>query len=104
MQPNDRIQKALSQLETIKSRVKPVSVQGPKQREETTERIYKGVRIVDDAETEKCRIFFPSIPSPMVRTFLKKHGFQWSANDNCWQADRSSQANYYAEKAADKEK
>jgi len=100
---NSKIKTATNQLDAIKSRVKPglgnetVNTIG-----ETVEREYKGVRIVDDAAAGVCRIFFLSFPAPKVRTYLKKHGFTWSAVDRCWLADRAGQANYYAEKAIDK--
>jgi len=89
MPPKNHLQTALKQLDAIKFRVKAglgAETAGPVG--ESVEREYKGVRIVDDAEVGKCRLFFKSIPSPKVRTFLKKHGFQWTEADRCWQADR----------------
>ena len=100
---DSKIKTASNQLDAIKSRVKPgfgnetVNTIG-----ESVEREYKGVRIVDNVEAGKCRLFFKGIPAPKIRTYLKKHEFQWSAADRCWQADRNGQANYYAEKAIDK--
>ena len=97
------LQNALNQLDAIKSRVKPgLGNETANTIGESVEREYKGVRIVDDAQSGKWRLFFRSIPSPKVRTFLKKHEFTWSATDKCWQADWTGQVNYYAEKAIDK--
>jgi hypothetical protein len=101
--PKNHLQVALNHLGAIKSRVKPeliAKTAGPLR--ESTEHEYKGVRIVDDAKAGKCRLFFKSIPSPKVRTFLKKHGFYWSATDRCWHADRTGQTDYIVEKAIDK--
>jgi len=97
------LQNALNQLDAIKSRVKPgLGSETAGTVRESKEREYKGVRIVDDIEAAKCRLFFPSFPAPKVRTFLKKHGFAWSTADRCWQADRTAQTDYYAEKAIEK--
>jgi len=100
---DNKIKTAINNLNEIKSRVKPgTDVEPVDMVGETTEREYKGIRIVDDAAAEVCRIYFPSFPAPKVRTFLKKHGFAWSSADRCWQADRTEQTSYYAEKAIDK--
>jgi hypothetical protein len=99
------LQTALNQLDAIKSRIKPdlgSAAAGGDAVVESSEREYRGVRIVDDVTAGKCKIFFPSFPAPKVRTYLKKHGFTWSAADRCWQADRTEQTSYYAEKAIDK--
>ena len=100
---DNKIKTVTNQLNEIKSRVKPgIDVEPVGTVGETTEREYKGIRIVDDAAAGVCRIFFPSFPDPKVRTYLKKHGFTWSTADRCWQADRTAQTDYYAEKAIDK--
>jgi len=95
----------LKRLEEIRSRVKvkakpEATVKTPI--EQTTETNYKGIQIVDNVENASCQIFFRVFPSPAVRTYLKRHGFQWSANDQCWSCERSTQALFHAEKAIDK--
>ena len=97
------LQNALNRLDAIKSRVKPgLGSETAGTVRESKEREYKGVRIVDDAAAGVCRIFFPSFPAPKARTYFKKHGFTWSTADRCWQADRTAQTDYYAEKVIDK--
>ena len=94
----------LKKLEEIRSRVKPdVKATKSSATEQTTETDYKGVHIVDNVETGSYQLFFRSFPSSAVRTYLKRHGFQWlSANDQCWSCERSTQAIFHAEKAIDK--
>lgn len=64
----------------------------------TNEREVKGIKIIDNVEDNRLQIFFPNIPSPEVRDFLKSRGFHYSKYNSCWQRFRSNAANYYAEK------
>jgi hypothetical protein len=97
------LENALNQLNAIKCRVPGLcSETAGLSAGKSSEREYKGVRIVDDAAVGKCQLFFKNFPPPKVQTYLKKHGFVWSTANRCWIADRNGQANYYAEKAIDK--
>ena len=98
---------ALKKLKEIRSRVKAVlkseeTGEENKPIEETTETKYKGVKIVDNIESNVCQIFFHDFPNPPVRAYLKHHGFKWSPIDQCWSGPRSAQAMFHAEKGIDK--
>lgn len=64
---------------------------------ETAEKKFGEVSIIENAEENRCQIFFPGKPSEQCRADLKSHGFKWSPYNSCWQRHRSSQATYYAE-------
>lgn len=96
---------ALKNLSDIPARVKPDKTEeAHKPVEHTTQVKYKGVRIVDNIENGTSQIFFHDFPHQVVRTYLKRHGFKWSATNQCWSSERSIQARYHAEKAIDKGK
>jgi hypothetical protein len=103
MQTNKNIQTSLNRLDEIKFRIKPdgTAENADEQVVEYTEREYKGVRIVDDPATGNITLFIKTFPEQKTRRFLKKHGFEWLPARNLWQANRYTQANYYAEKAID---
>lgn len=94
---------ALKNLGDILARVKPDKPgKNTKPTEQTTETKYKGCRIVDNIEAGSFQIFLNDFPSQPVRTYLKRHGFDWSVINQCWSCKRSEQARYHAEKAIDK--
>lgn len=96
----------LKKLGDILARVKPnKSGKEPKPAEQTTETKYKECRIVDNVEAVSFQIFFHSFPNPSVRAYLKRHGFTWSAEYQCWSCSRySAKTMFHAEKAIDKMK
>ena len=64
---------------------------------ETTEEEYPGgVRLVDNVEDNRLQIFFPEIPSEVIRRELKSNGFRWSPTLGAWQRHRSNRATYLA--------
>jgi hypothetical protein len=101
---------ALSALQKIRERVKPLRDSADAPKEETTlrprsvqtEEKYNGVRILDDPEQGVLKIFFPYFPAEKVRRYLKKHGFAWEAGEQCWQCERAETAGYHARKAVDR--
>lgn len=50
-----------------------------------TERTEGGVRIVEDAQDDRLRLFFPGKPADAVREALKSSGFRWSPMAGAWQ-------------------
>ena len=62
----------------------------------TTEKEVSGVRVVENAEENRLQIFFPGIPSPMIREALKGRGFRWARTNGCWQRVLSNGATYAA--------
>lgn len=79
----------------LKERLKGIE---KKSEMETTEKIICGIRIVNDVEDNRTRIFFNSKPGEDVRKKLKSWGFRWSPDNNAWQRHLSTAAEYYAEK------
>jgi len=65
-----------------------------------TKTIATGVRIEDNVEDNRLRIYFDSIPDEKIRTELKSRGFRWSPKNKAWQRYRSNSANYWAEQIA----
>ncbi len=58
------------------------------------------VRIVEDLEENRTRLFFPGKPSPDTIRALKARGFRWSPSNQAWQRQASPQAWYLAEQIA----
>ena len=58
----------------------------------TTEIMVGDVRIVDDVEANRLRIYFPSKPSSEIRARLKSRGFRWAPSVGAWQRKRSRAA------------
>jgi len=55
-----------------------------------------GVKVVEDIEDNRVKLFFDGKPSFEVRKSLKGYGFRWSPRNGCWQRHYSSQAIYLA--------
>ena len=53
-----------------------------------------GIRVVENVEENRFQVFFPSIPSPAVRSELKSRGFRWSPSNGCWQRYLNSSARW----------
>lgn len=67
------------------------------QTDDTTEEEFPGgVRLVDNVEDNRLQIFFPEIPSDVIRRELKSNGFRWSPTAGAWQRHRSNRATYLA--------
>ena len=93
---------ALKALQGIRGRVKPAEESPVAVVEETTEVVYKGVRVREDVERALVQLFFPHMPAGKVRRYLKKHGFAWSPGEGCWQCERTVKAGYHARAAVDR--
>ena len=55
-----------------------------------------GGGLVDNVEANRLQIFFPVIPSELIRRELKRNGFHWSPTAGAWQRHRSNRAAYLA--------
>jgi len=55
------------------------------------------VRMEDNAEDNRIRLYFKGKPADTVRQALKHAGFRWTPSLGCWQAYRNANARYYAE-------
>jgi hypothetical protein len=58
-----------------------------------------GIRIVDDVEANRTRIYFPGKPAEEMRRELKSAGFRWSPTEGAWQRHRSTKALYWGLRA-----
>jgi hypothetical protein len=72
------------------------AIQNTEHDETTEERFAGGVRLVDNVEANRLQIFFPVIPSELIRRELKRNGFHWSPTVGAWQRHRSNRARYLA--------
>lgn len=61
------------------------------------ERVVNGVRIVEDPEANRLRLFFAGKPAEVVRSELKRWGFRWAPSEGAWQRQISNAARYAAE-------
>lgn len=83
----------------IKKRVAHIAAHADDQ---TSEVQVGPVRIVDNVDDNRLRIFFPDKPSAEVRTALKRSGFRWARSIGAWQRHRSNQANYEARRIVER--
>lgn len=58
------------------------------------------VRIEEDAEENRLRLFFPGKPSAEIRNELKRAGFRWARSVGAWQRQISNAARLHAERIA----
>ena len=72
------------------------AIQNAQHDETTEEQFASGVRLVDNVEANRLQIFFPEIPSELIRRELKRNGFHWSPTAGAWQRHRSNRAAYLA--------
>jgi hypothetical protein len=73
-----------------------VAIQNTQHHETKEEQFATGVRLVDNVEANRVQIFFPEIPSELIRRELKRNGFHWSPTAGAWQRHRSNRAAYLA--------
>jgi hypothetical protein len=64
----------------------------------TTEREAAGVRIVEDTEAMRLRLFFPGKPAPAVIAELKASGFRWAPSEGAWQANLHNRSRWAADR------
>lgn len=48
------------------------------------------IKIVDDKDDNRIKMYFPGIPSEIIRDRLKSGGFRWSRKNGAWQAYRKT--------------
>jgi hypothetical protein len=54
------------------------------------ERVYKGVKVEENAEENRVRLHFDGKPSEADRAILKRNGYKWSRFNGAWQRYLSS--------------
>ena len=62
----------------------------------STEREENGVRIVEDTEVMRLRLYFPGKPAPDVIANLKSSGFRWAPSEGAWQMNLHNRARWLA--------
>jgi hypothetical protein len=72
------------------------AIQNSQHDETTEEQFATGMRLVDNVEANRLQIFFPEMPSELMRRELKRNGFHWSPTAGAWQRHRSNRATYLA--------
>lgn len=58
----------------------------------TSDILFDGGKIIDNAEIDRVQIVFDDIPSEEIRAKLKQRGFRWSPKNKAWQRKRTPQA------------
>ena len=71
-------------IRNIKKRIIQLEAQAGRKTTETKFNDYNLI-IIQNAEEERVQFFFDGKPEPEVISLMKKHGFKWSRNNNCWQ-------------------
>jgi hypothetical protein len=80
-----RVKKRLNQINEIKNR-------------EPSIEMVNDIRILEDIESMRIRLYFPRKPSMDIINTLKSHGFHWSPRQRAWQRLISREAKYWAYK------
>jgi len=83
-----------AEIRRLKERIGSVAQE---QGKATTEHAFDGGRVVDDAESNRIRIYHDTKPSSETIAELKRHGFKWTPSEGAWQRQRSDAARHHAE-------
>jgi hypothetical protein len=86
-----QIRRWRAELETEQQRLTRAEAQ-PK-----TERMVNGVRIEEDIEDNRLRLYYPSKPDAATIAKLKRHGWRWSRTNTAWQRILTNDARYNLE-------
>lgn len=86
-----------AEIRRVKARIEEL---GRKSEREHVEREIGSVRIVEDPEENRVKIYFAGKPSEDVRKRLKSYGFRWSPTAGAWQQHLSPLAVYRANEVA----
>ena len=62
----------------------------------STERMVGDVRVVEDTEAMRLRLYFPGKPAPDILARLKGDGWRWSPSEGAWQQNLSNRARWLA--------
>ena len=81
-----RMKKRLEELETLQA-----------ENQETKEKTYGDISVVENVEENRIQIFFPGKPDRETRDILKSHGFRWSPRNMAWQRHLNSAGKWAAE-------
>lgn len=71
-------------IRSTKQRIKQLEAQAGRKTTETKFDDYNLI-IIQNAEEERVQFFFDGKPEQEIINLMKKHGFKWSRNNNCWQ-------------------
>lgn len=82
-----------AEIRRLKERLKILEIRS---KQETSEKQIGPVRVLDNVEENRLQLFFPDKPEEAIRAELGSHGFRWSRTNNCWQAFRGPNANYWS--------
>lgn len=86
-----------SELKRIERRI--AALEELADREPTTQR-FGDIEVVEDAEANRVRLFFPEKPSADARARLKSRGFRWAPSVGAWQRKRTQAGIEAAERTA----
>ena len=71
-------------IKNTKKRIEQLEAQAGRKTTETKFSDYNLI-IIQNADNERVQFFFDGKPEPEVISLMKKNGFKWSRNNNCWQ-------------------
>ena len=86
-------------IRSVKERIKRLE---DRQEMKDSEKEINGVRIVQDTDDNRVRLFFPGKPTANVRSLLKSNGFRWSPNAGAWQRMLNGSGIWAAERVVEK--
>ena len=78
----------------LKERLTTIGKRQEQEYKETTTE--SGIKIEEDPDDNRLRIYFPSKPDESTRSFLKSHGFRWSPSIGAWSAYLNNNSRYYS--------
>jgi hypothetical protein len=64
----------------------------------SSERVVNGVRLEENVEDNRLRLYFPGKPDAETITLLKRNGWHWSRTNGAWQRQLTQNARYNAER------
>ena len=71
-------------IKNTKKRIEQLEAQAGRKTTETKFSDYNLI-IIQNADNKRVQFFFDSKPEPEVISLMKKNGFKWSRNNDCWQ-------------------
>ncbi len=89
--PSFELTNANGRIKNIKERVESLS---KKKERGNKEYLINGIKVVEDVEDNRLRLFFDGIPPVEQRNKLKSNGFRWSPYNSAWQRQLTPNAIY----------